>query len=195
MAKTIDEMYVEYRSIYDSVIPDVPFESMVDAEEFKKCPCAPALDSGVAYDGSLMYHLTLILHFAKQLSSNGIFGTLNLVTEESLKKVIVLHQLGKVGMFIPNTDDWQVKKLGKVYNFAESNVCLKTGERSRLLCSNAGIKFTPEEYEAMTIMDKTAEEYENMSKHRTMLSTIIRMANEMAYTMERERFKMMNTNK
>ena len=192
MAKTIDEMYVEYRSIYDSVIPDVPFESMVDAEEFKKCPCAPSLDSGVAYDGSLMYHLTLVLHFAKQLSSNGIFGTLNLVTEESLKKVIVLHQLGKVGMFIPNTDDWQVKKLGKVYNFAESNVCLKTGERSRLLCSNAGIKFTPEEYEAMTIMDKTAEEYENMSKHRTMLSTIIRMANEMAFTMEREKYKMLN---
>ena len=192
MAKTIDEMYVEYRSIYDSVITTIPFEEMVDVEEFKKCPCAPALDSGVAYDGALMYHITLVLHFARQLSNNAFFGTLNKVTEESLKKVIVLHQLGKIGMFVPNTDNWQVQKLGKVYNFAESSVCLKTGERSRLLCSNAGIKFTPEEYEAMTIMDKTAEEYENMSKHRTMLSTIIRMANEMAFTMEREKYKILN---
>jgi hypothetical protein len=63
-----------------------------------------------------------------------------------------------------------------------------------MVCANAGIKFTAEEYEAMTIMDKSAEEYENMAKYRTMLSTILRMANDLAYTLERERTKLSTNN-
>ena len=74
-------------------------------------------------------------------------------------------------MFEPNTDEWQIKKLGKAFAFTESGVCLKTGERSKMMCGNAGIIFTPEEYEAMSIfLDKTAEEYDNMTKYRTHLN-------------------------
>ena len=189
MAMSIEEAYVEYREIYDCAITEIPFEELVNAEEFKKCPAAPALDSGVAYPGAIMYHTILAYHFAKKLMGKDMLGSLGKVNETSLAKVIALHQLGKVGMFTPNPDEWQVKKLGKAYAFVESNVCLKTGERSRLLCSNAGIKFTPEEYEAMTIMDKTAEEYANMNQYRSMLSTVLRSANELAYTLERERAK------
>ena len=188
MAMTIDEAYVEYRKIYDYAEIGVEFEALVDVEEFQKSPCAPTTDSGVAYDGALMYHTILVYHYARKVQA--MFSSIVKVDDKSLAKVVVLHQLGKVGMFKPNTDDWQVKKLGKVYAYNESGVCLRTGDRSKMLCSNAGVQFTFEEYEAMGIMDRTPEEYSNMNQYRTMLSTILRTANELAYTLERERVKL-----
>ena len=62
--------------------------------------------------------------------------------------------------------------------FSESGVCLKTGERSKMVCSNAGIVFTPEEYEAMTILDKTAEEYEEF---RDIVLTAAKVLNHKIY--------------
>lgn len=189
---TLNEAYVEFKKIYDFANLDIELESFVNVDELMKCPAAPSLDSGVAYDGALLYHTILTYHFARKIAS--FYNSIYQVNDVSLAKVIVLHQLGKVGMFSPNTNDWEVKKLGKVYGFNESGYCLKTGERSKLLCSNAGITFTPDEYEAMSIMDKSAEEYENMSKYRTILSTIVRSANEVAYKIESERVKLENNN-
>lgn len=187
MAMTIEEAYVKYKEIYDFADIGKEIENVVDITELMKTPAAPSLDSGVAYDGAVLYHTIMVWHFANKLLP--IYNNISQVNPKSLAKVIVLHQLGKVGMFIPNTDDWQVKKLGKVFTFVESGVCLKTGERSKLVCGNAGITFTPEEYEAMSILDKTAEEYENMTKYRTHLSTILKMSSDMAYAVARERIK------
>ena len=58
-----------------------------------------------------------------------------------------------------------------------------------LVCGNAGVIFTLEEYEAMSILDKTPEEYENMTKFRTHLSTIFKMSCDLASTIARERYK------
>lgn len=187
MAMTIEEAYIKYKEIYDFADIGKEIESVVDITELMKTPAAPSLDSGVAYDGAVIYHTIMVWHFANKLLP--IYNNISQVNPKSLAKVIALHQLGKVGMFTPNTDDWQVKKLGKVYTFVESGVCLKTGERSKLVCGNAGITFTPEEYEAMSILDKTAEEYENMTKYRTHLSTVLKMASDMAYAVARERIK------
>ena len=41
----------------------------------------------------------------------------------------------------------------------------------------------------MSIFDKTPEEYENMAKYRTHLSTLLKMSSDMAYTAARERYK------
>jgi hypothetical protein len=88
-----------------------------------------------------------------------------------------------------NAFRFRVQAEGKVYTFAETNVCLRTGERSKMMCGNAGVTFTEEEYEAMSILDKNAEEYENCAKFRSHLSTIVRMANDLANTIARERYK------
>jgi hypothetical protein len=63
-----------------------------------------------------------------------------------------------------------------------------------MMCGNAGVVFTPEEYEAMSILDKTAEEYDNMTKYRTHLSTLLKMSSDMAYAVARERYKLSLTN-
>lgn len=189
---TKEEAYIKYKEIYDFAGIGKDVEAIVDINLLMETPAAPSLDSGVAYEGALMFHTIMVWHFANKLLP--IYSKIAPVDIQSLAKVIVLHQLGKVGMFEPNTDEWQIKKLGKAYSFTESTACLKTGERSKMICSNAGIQFTLEEYEAMSILDKTPEEYENMTKYRTHLSTLLKMASDMAYAVARERYKMTATN-
>lgn len=184
---TKEEAFVKYKEIFGFANIGKEIEEIVDVEAFMNTPAAPSLDSGVAYDGALLFHTIMVWHFANKLLP--IYSKIAPIELQSLAKVIVLHQLGKVGMFTPNTDDWQVKKLGKAYTFVESDACLKTCERSKLLCGNAGISFSNEEYEAMGILDKTAEEYENMTKYRTHLSTLLKISSDMAYAVARERYQ------
>ena len=184
---TKEEAFVKYCEIFKFAELGKELSDIVDVESFMNTPAAPTIGTGVAYDGALMFHTLMVWHFANKLLP--VYNNIHTVDPKTLAKVIVLHQLGKVGMFIPNTDEWQVKKLGKAFTFAESGVCLKTGERSKMVCSNAGIVFTPEEYEAMTILDKTAEEYEKMTPFRTHLSTLLKMASDMAYALAIERYK------
>jgi hypothetical protein len=91
-------------------------------------------------------------------------------------------------MFMPNPEQWQVQKQGKVFAFVENGACLRTGELSKLICGNAGITFTLEEYEAMSILDKTGDEYENMSKYRTPLSSILKNASDLAFAFARKTY-------
>ena len=184
---TKEEAFVKYKEIFNFAEIGKEIEDIVDVNELMVAPAAPSVDSGVAYEGAVLFHTLMVWHFANKLLP--IYTKIAPINIKSLAKVIVLHQLGKVGMFTPNTDEWQVKKLGKVYTFVENDACLKTGERSKLVCSNAGVVFTTEEYEAMSIFDKTPEEYENMTKYRTHLSTLLKMSSDMAYTAARERYK------
>lgn len=182
----INEAFIKYKELFDFAEINVNLEDIVDVDELMKTPAAPSLDTGLAYTGSLLYHIIMVSHFANKLLP--IYNTIGPINPNSLSKVIVLHQLGKIGMFTPNPDNWQAQKLGKVFTFVETGSCLKTGERSKLICGNAGVTFTPEEYEAMSILDKTGEEYENMSKFRTPLSTILKTASDMAYAIARKRY-------
>jgi hypothetical protein len=184
---TKEEAYVKYKEIFDFAEIGKELEEIVDVQTLINAPAAPSKDSGIAYDGALMFHTIMAWHFANKLLP--IYDKIAPVNQKSLAKVIVLYQLGKVDMFEPNNNNWEIEKLGKVYSFKESNVCLKTGERSKLLCNNAGVTFTPEEYEAMSILDKTPEEYDNMTKYRTHLSTLVKLSNDMAFAIERERYK------
>lgn len=182
----INEAFVEYKKIFDCAEINVKLEDIVDVEELMKTPAAPTLETGLGYEGSLLYHIIMVSYFANKLIP--AYNTITAIDAKSLAKVIALHQLGKVGMFTPNTDNWQVQKLGKVFTFVETGSCLKTGERSKLVCGNAGVQFTSEEYEAMSILDKTGEEYENMAKFRSPISTVLKHANDMAYAIARKRY-------
>ena len=128
-------------------------------------PAGLSVDSGNAYEGALGDHCVLVYKIATKIAA--MVATTLPVDKESLRKVCMLHQIAKAEMFVPNTEEWQRKK-GQLYKFAETPGVLKVGERSTMLASNCGIKFTPEEYEAMRILDKTGEDYE---KQKYSIST------------------------
>lgn len=184
---TIDEAFVKYTEIFEFSGIDKKLEEIVDIEELKRTPVSVFVDSGLAFDGALIYHTIMTWHFANKLLK--IYNVISGIDIKSLAKVIILHQIGKVGMFKPNENEWEVKKLNKFYEFVDIGVSLKTSDRSKMLCSNCGISFNLEEYEAMSVLDKNNEEYESSSKYRTHLSTIVKMSNDLAYSIARERYK------
>lgn len=152
---------------------------------------ALSLDTGLAYPGALLVHINLFTNIAERLAKM-VCGTFPGITKETLVKVCLLQHLSKIEMYEPNDNQWEVDKRGMAYKFAETEGCLKFGERSALNALNAGIKITPIEFEAICSLDKDGEEAKNRKYVVNILSTIVRQANELAYAIERERFNKLN---
>ena len=64
---------------------------------------------------------------------------------------------------------------------------LKGGQKSALEALNNGVKLTPEEFESILILD--SDDDTKSCIHRPIMATIVRQANELAYAIERERYR------
>ena len=158
--------------------------------QMKTAAGAISMDTGLAYPGALIVHINLFTALAQRLAKMvcGTFPDINNVV-----KVCCLQHLSKIEMYEPNDNQWEIDKRGFVYKFAETEGCLKFGERSALNAMNAGVKLTPIEFEAICSLDKDGEEAKNRKYVVNILSTIIRQANELAYAIEREKFNKLNS--
>lgn len=134
--------------------------------------------TGLAYDGSFTETVIALTVYAIKI--NDLLPEEKQVSKESIAKVALLSQIGKVLLFKPQTNDWRRKNLGENYSYAELDGAIRVGERSILIAMNSGVKFTEFEFEAMRIMDKQNENADNYSKYFSgTLSMIIKQANEM----------------
>jgi len=152
-------------------------------EEVISAPCTTNEDSGTAYKGALLLHIIMTMGLSQRIAKM-ISGTFQ-IDENSLMKVCALMHLSKRNMFEEVTDEWSIKR-GYPFKFKELGGVMTTGERSILEAMNNGIKFTPEEFEAMRAMDS-----DDTSKKpfQGIMTTVIRQANELAYSIEKERYK------
>ena len=89
-------------------------------------------------------------------------------------------------MYTKNDNEWEVEKRGIYYKFNELGASLRCGERSLLLSMTAGVKFTDEEYEAMCVVDKVNEGDNAVRWYGTVLSMLIRQANEIVTLIEKK---------
>lgn len=137
---------------------------------------ANLIDSGLAYKGSLIESMLNITKFAVKI--NQLLPENKQANLNSIVKVGLLHHIAKVLLYEPNDNNWEITNRGMVYKYnSELEGALRVGERSTLLSSNAGIKFSELEYEAMRIMDKTNDD--NYAKYySSSLSIVIKEANE-----------------
>lgn len=133
-------------------------------------------DSGLAYKGSLIESMLNITRYAVKI--NQLLPENKQANLNSIVKVGLLHHIAKVMLYEPNDNNWEITNRGMVYKYnSELEGALRVGERSTLLSSNAGIKFSELEYEAMRIMDKTNDD--NYAKYySSSLSIVIKQANE-----------------
>lgn len=133
-------------------------------------------DSGLAYKGSLIESMLNITKYAVKI--NQLLPENKQANLNSIVKVGLLHHIAKVLLYEPNDNNWEITNRGMVYKYnSELEGALRVGERSTLLSSNAGIKFSELEYEAMRIMDKTNDD--NYAKYySSSLSIVIKQANE-----------------
>lgn len=153
--------------------------------KLRTASCALNEDTGCAYPGSLLVHINLTTALALRIYKM-ISGTFNNISEESIVKVCCLMHLSKIEMYEPNDNQWEVDKRGLLYKFSDKLTGkLKFGERSILNAMNIGIKLEPEEFEAIKCLDN---EKDSITKYGdSILTTIVRQANELAYAIEKEK--------
>lgn len=181
----------EYNSYWSAILKLIDYNENITGiiekfslpEKLKNCAGALEEESGVAYPGGLVKHILGTIMYAK-----GIAGILSkhFSNYESLYKVLLLMHISKNEMFMKNPDEYQVNKFGRNYIFSETEGKLKAGLRSLLWCANNGIPLTPTEAEAMTVLDRDQSQGGNQySRYESLLATIVRQANELAFSIEK----------
>ena len=96
------------------------------------------------------------------------------VNKDKLIRVLLLQHIGKCELFVPETEDWRIKK-GMLFNFNDdSNVRLKLGQYSLFICQKYGIKLTNDEYEALSSIDSEESHYD---MYNSPLTTVVKLAN------------------
>lgn len=152
-------------------------------EEMIASPCTTNEDAGTAYKGALLMHIIMTMGLSQRIAKM-ISGTFQ-IDEKSLMKVCALMHLSKRHMFEESTNDWDIKR-GYPFKFRELGSVLTTGDRSVLEAMNRGVKFTQEEFEAMHALDGDDSA---KKAFQGIMTTVIRQANELAYSIEKERYK------
>ena len=141
-------------------------------------------DTGGAYAGSLIEHITRIAVIAHSINEK--LSEEVKVPIESLIKVCYLHQISKCKMIIENTVQFEIKK-GKLFTFIDDVPALKCGEYSAYICAKYGIDLTEDEYEAILSIDKRDDD--QTKGFGCMLGQILRASIDLANTERKLKYK------
>lgn len=184
----MDEKIARNVQTYISGLEELGFNfEEISREEITNAPAGLNISSGTAYYGALANHCVTTLWFANQILTTVQKAFGDVVSPASLKKVIFLQQISKAKMMIPNDNQWEIEKRGMAFKFASQPGVLQAGERSILIATNSGIKFTPEEFEAMQILDKDGDELKKLRFAMSPLTMIVEQANTLAYALEKSK--------
>ena len=149
------------------------------SEKLLNATYSTKVDTGLAGDGTLLQTILYKLT-AFAVKMNEMLPEEKRVNKETLIKICLLHQISKAIRLIPNDNEWEVEKRGILYKYNDENPSIRTGLHSLILAQQAGISFTADEAEAMTVNDRDLSD-DQARWHQSTLSSIVRMANEMTY--------------
>lgn len=177
--------WVQFYSVFEKLGLSEHYDMDKLKNELLSSPCALTADMGTAYKGALLVHINMTMALAQRIMKM-ISGTFQL-DEESILKVCCLMHLSKRHMYIENDNEWEVKNRGLLFKFAKDmEGCLKGGERSALEALNNGVKLTPTEFEAIKALD---DDEPTKNPFKSIVTILIRQVNELAYAIEKERYK------
>lgn len=171
------ELYsINLKKIIGEEEGDKLIESLGGEDTVKNATFGANVDCGSAYNGSLIENIFTISSTAKKI--NKLLPESIQVSDFSITKVAFLSHIAKALMFAENDNSWEKVNRGVLYKFNTLCGALRCGERSVLLSMNSGVRFTEEEFEAMRILDKTNADDTYLKNYSTVLSMVIRQANE-----------------
>ena len=108
------------------------------------------------------------------------------VDETSLLKSCCIMHLSKRHIYEINDNEWEIKNRGLNFKFRKDlEGVLKGSERSIIEAMNNGVKLTETEFEAIKSFDEIDA---NNNMYKSIYTTIVRQANELAYAIEKERY-------
>ena len=179
--------WVQFYTVFERIGLSKHYDMDKLKTELLSSPCAITEDMGTAYKGALLMVMALAQRMTKMIS-----GTFQM-DEDSLLKVCCIMHLSKRHMYVENENEWEIKNRGMLFKFAKDmEGCLKGGERSALEALNNGVHLSPIEFEAIKALD---EEDNTKNPFKSILTIIVKQANELAYAIEKERYnKLMNKN-
>jgi len=151
-------------------------------DEFFLSPSSMSLDMFGCYPGGL---LNVCFKAAKySIKINDILPDNMKQSPSSILKCVFLSQIGKSFLFKPNPSEWHRKNLGKMYEFTDSEVSLKSNERSVHYILRFGIQLSEEEFQTILNSDRDTED--KLIKYRASnLSNVVRIGFELAILEEK----------
>lgn len=153
-------------------------------DELLSSPCAVNDEAGTAYKGALVTHINMTCALAQRLAKM-VSGTFQ-VDETSLLKICCIMHLSKRHIYEINDNEWEIKNRGLNFKFRKDlEGVLKGSERSIIEAMNNGVKLTETEFEAIKSFDEIDA---NNNMYKSIYTTIVRQANELAYAIEKERY-------
>ena len=153
-------------------------------DELLSSPCAVNDEAGTAYKGALVTHINMTCALAQRLAKM-VSGTFQ-VDETSLLKICCIMHLSKRHIYEVNDNEWEIKNRGLNFKFRKGlEGVLKGSERSIIEAMNNGAKLTETEFEAIKSFDEIDA---NNNMYKSIYTTIVRQANELAYAIEKERY-------
>lgn len=154
-------------------------------EAFIKAPASSNSDFHNAFEGGLIDHSLRVASYAVKI--NNSLPDDEEVNQDTLIKVCFLHQIGKAFLYTPCTSEWHRKNQGKMYEFVDSLVSMRVGERSVYYATANGIKLTEEEYSAILFFDKTDDKMSEY--HNSMIGDLLKMGSTLAIKNEQKAAK------
>ena len=153
-------------------------------DELPSSPCAVNDEAGTAYKGALITHINMTCALAQRLAKM-VSGTFQ-VEETSLLKICCIMHLSKRHIYEINDNEWEIKNRGLNFKFRKDlEGVLKGSERSIIEAMNNGVKLTETEFEAIKSFDEIDA---NNNMYKSIYTTIVRQANDLAYAIEKERY-------
>lgn len=186
--EVIEKNYTNYKGVLDSVLGEEVTNEIINSvggeDVVKNASFSNLRESGSAYEGSLVRNSLRLAKIA--VGINKQFPENKQLPNETIYKVSLLSHVSKVLLYEKNNNAWEVENRGMIYKYVNLPGAIRTGERSILIATNAGAKFTAEEFEAMRSYDK-ADDNDAFAKYFTsQLALIMRQANELLAFMDRQ---------
>lgn len=151
----------------------------VYGERIKNGTFTNTAEFGNAYDGSLIeIVLKILTPYAVKI--NELLPIEQQVDKPTLVKICLLHHIGKSVRLIPNDNAWEIKARKLYYKYDQEQPSIRTGLHSLVMAQSCGIPFSAEEAEAMTVNDRDLTD-DQSRWYSSVMSTIIRQANELTY--------------
>tara|TARA_B100000900_G_C20497686_1_gene682367 strand:- start:222 stop:797 length:576 start_codon:yes stop_codon:yes gene_type:complete len=154
-------------------------------EDLLTAPASTMKSLHNAFPGGLIDHILKTTKYA--IGINKLLPTGMEVEAQSIVKVCFLHQIGKTFLYKWCESEWHRNNQGKMYVFNEELTSMKIGERSVYYAMKYGVKLSEEEYQAIVNYDKPEDDKQS-KWYGSTLSTILKQANELAITEEKNSY-------
>lgn len=154
-------------------------------EEFIKAPASSRADYNNAFEGGLIDHLLNVAKYAVLINKS--LPVEEQVEQASLVKVCLLSQIGKANLYTPCTSEWHRNHQGKMYEFNETLVSMRSSERSIYLALTYGVSLNQEEYIAILNFEKNDDKMSEY--HNSMLGELLKMGSILAIKNEQKNNK------